>query len=132
MNYTDIDKDSDDTIIEHLILEKKGILKGHHFLPKKKKKEQKESRAWLYLLIFYIIIIPIIYLQKYNVKVDTPNFIESSATKIMHIYDFPNNSLYSFCKTTGIKESEIRELNPWIDKQASNILASSEILVPIH
>ena len=39
-------------------------------------------------------------------------------------------SLYSFCKSTGIKESEIRKLNPWINKDATNILADAEIVVP--
>ncbi len=40
-------------------------------------------------------------------------------------------SLYSFCKATGIKESEIRKLNPWINKDASNISVDAEIVVPI-
>jgi len=54
----------------------------------------------------------------------------SSDTKVMYIDDFPNNSLYSFCKTTGIKESEIRELNPWINKKATNIPPNAEIIIP--
>ena len=39
-------------------------------------------------------------------------------------------SLYSFCKSTGIKESEIRALNPWINKKATNIPPNAEIIVP--
>ena len=39
-------------------------------------------------------------------------------------------SLYSFCKATGIKESEIRKLNPWINKDATNISVNAEIVVP--
>jgi len=39
-------------------------------------------------------------------------------------------SLYSFCKTTGIKESEIRKLNPWINKKATNIPPNAEIIIP--
>lgn len=40
-------------------------------------------------------------------------------------------SLYSFCKATGIKESEIRKLNPWINKNSTNISVNAEIVVPI-
>lgn len=39
-------------------------------------------------------------------------------------------SLYSFCKATGIKESEIRALNPWINKKATNIPPNAEIIIP--
>ena len=41
-----------------------------------------------------------------------------------------HKSLYSFCKTTGIKESEIRSLNPWINKKATNIPPNAEIIIP--
>jgi len=39
-------------------------------------------------------------------------------------------SLYSFCKATSIKESEIRALNPWINKKATNIPPNAEIIIP--
>jgi len=40
-------------------------------------------------------------------------------------------SLYSFCKATGIKESKIRALNLWINKEATNIPPNAEIFFPI-
>lgn len=39
-------------------------------------------------------------------------------------------SLYSFCKSIGIKESKIRALNPWINKKATNIPPNAEIIIP--
>jgi len=48
----------------------------------------------------------------------------------VHINNFIHKSLYSFCKTTGIKESEIRKLNPWINKKATNIPPNAEIIIP--
>jgi len=40
-----------DEVLEHVILEKKGLLKGHHnhFLPKKKKKKVKKEKEPLKL-----------------------------------------------------------------------------------
>jgi len=132
MKYNNIDKDSDDTILEHLILEKTGVLKGKHLLPKKKSKKKKSS-LWLYLIVFYIVVIAIIYVQKNKIEeYSTDTHRINSTTKVMHIYEFPNNSLYSFCKSTGIKESDIRKLNPWINKKASNIPENAEIIVPIY
>jgi len=132
MTYNNIDKDSDDTILEHLILEKTGVLKGHHLLPKKKTKSKSDkSKAWIYLMVFYMIVIPIIYVQHnrvegYSVSLNTVGV----KTKIMYINEFPNASLYGYCKAKGIKESDILKLNPWINKEASNIPANAEILVP--
>jgi len=44
-----------------------------------------------------------------------------------------NNStfkfLYAFCKATGIKESEIRQLNSWINRDATNIPPNAEIII---
>jgi len=48
----------------------------------------------------------------------------------IHIYTPTHKSLYSFCKDTGIKESEIRALNPWINKKATNIPPNAEIIIP--
>jgi len=49
---------------------------------------------------------------------------------IIHINTPTYKSLYSFCKATGIKESEIRKLNPWINKKATNIPPNAEIIIP--
>jgi len=136
MSTKNIDKELDDTVIEHIILEKVGRLKGHHFLPKKKSKKAgstKGSNLWLYLMLFYIVVIAVILVQKNQLeKYGEDIHIWEATTKIMHLYDFPNNSLYSFCRVTGINESAVRELNPWINKKASNISADAEIVVPIH
>jgi len=40
-------------------------------------------------------------------------------------------SLSDYCKKSGIKENEIRALNPWINKEATNIPTDAEIVVPI-
>ena len=50
--------------------------------------------------------------------------------KKVKIYNRKYKSLYSFCKATGIKESEIRKLNPWINKKATNIPPNAEIIIP--
>jgi len=50
--------------------------------------------------------------------------------KYIHINNQTYKSLYSFCKATGIKESEIRKLNPWINKKATNIPPNAEIIIP--
>ncbi len=50
--------------------------------------------------------------------------------KRIHINNSTYKSLYSFCKSTGIKESEIRALNPWINKNATNIPPNAEIIIP--
>lgn len=62
-----------------------------------------------------------------DIKILTCN---SSDTKVMYINELPNWTIYSFCKATGIKESVIRKLNPWINKRAGNILSKSAIIVP--
>jgi len=132
MSLKNIDKELDETILEHVILEKTGVLKGHHLLPKKKSKKKKNN-LWLYLILFYSVVIAIIYIQKYKIEdYSVATLTISSTTKIMYLYEFPNNSLYSFCRETGIEESKIRALNPWINKDASNISADAEIIVPIH
>jgi len=62
--------------------------------------------------------------------------VNTNIKDIVH-YVIQNNtayitkSLYSFCKATGIKESEIRALNPWINKEATNIPTDAEIFFPI-
>ena len=132
MSLKKLDKDSDDTILEHLILEKVGVLKGHHFLPKKKSKKE-GAGLWFYFITFMIIFLAIFYLKgdkiaDYNLKFDNVD----AATKIMYLDEFPNGSLYSYCKSIGIEESVVRELNPWINKQASNISADAEIVVPLY
>jgi len=50
--------------------------------------------------------------------------------KRVFLNNHTHKSLYSFCKTTGIKESEIRALNPWINKKATNIPPNAEIIIP--
>ena len=55
----------------------------------------------------------------------------SSGTKVMRIDELPNYTIYSFCKSTGIKESDVMSLNPWINKKGTNILPDSEIFFPI-
>jgi len=50
--------------------------------------------------------------------------------RIVKINNSIYKSLYSFCKSTGIKESEIRALNPWINKKATNIPPNAEIIIP--
>jgi TPR repeat protein len=50
--------------------------------------------------------------------------------KYININNNTHKSLYSFCKSTGIKESEIRALNPWINKKATNIPPNAEIIIP--
>jgi len=40
------------------------------------------------------------------------------------------NSLYDFCKKTGYKESNIRKLNPWINKKSTNIPLNAIIKLP--
>jgi len=50
--------------------------------------------------------------------------------KRIHINNFTYKSLYSFCKATGYKEREIRALNPWINKKATNIPPNAEIIIP--
>jgi len=62
--------------------------------------------------------------------IDEFTFLFYSISKV-YIYNKRFKSLYSFCKTTGIKESEIRALNPWINKEATNIPANAEIVVPV-
>ena len=62
-----------------------------------------------------------------DIKIVTCN---SSDTEVIYINEFPNWTLYSFCKTTGIKESKIRALNPWINKEATNISSDAKIVVP--
>jgi hypothetical protein len=59
--------------------------------------------------------------------------IDFTSTNIFsnaHINTPTYKSLYSFCKSTGIKESEIRALNPWINKKATNIPPNAEIIIP--
>ena len=50
--------------------------------------------------------------------------------RILKLYNTKYESLYDFCQTTGIKESEIRALNPWINKKATNIPPNAEIIIP--
>jgi hypothetical protein len=49
--YSISDKHVVDEVLEHVILEKKGLLKGHHnhFLPKKKKEKVKKEKKPLKL-----------------------------------------------------------------------------------
>ena len=139
MSHKNFDKDTEEMVLEHAILEKVGALKGDHFLPKKKSKKKRDSIWWLYLI--FSIAIPSTYLYIHADKIEKnfnvqevevePESLESNL-KVMHLYEFPNHSLYSFCKKTGIKESEIRNLNPWINRDATNISAEAEIVVPIH
>ncbi len=51
--------------------------------------------------------------------------VVSYAISKVHINNSTYKSLYSFCKSTGIKESEIRALNPWINKKATNYIILS-------
>ena len=54
MSKSDGDKVVEE-IVEHIIMEKKGILKGHHFLPKKKsatlKSTDNVSNFWFFSLM---------------------------------------------------------------------------------
>ena len=50
--------------------------------------------------------------------------------RTLKLYNTKYKSLYDFCQTTGIKESEIRALNPWINKKATNIPPNAEIIIP--
>jgi len=56
--------------------------------------------------------------------------IRNNKFHIERINNSTYKSLYSFCKNTGCKESEIRALNPWINKKATNIPPNAEIIIP--
>jgi hypothetical protein len=57
-------------------------------------------------------------------------FFQKLSMNKVEINNKAYKSLYSFCKSTGIKESEIRALNPWINKKATNIPPNAEIIIP--
>ena len=61
---TKLDKELDEEVLEHVILEKKGVLKGNHFLPKKKPKKE-SSDFWFYTIWLTIIGAELWYLYLY-------------------------------------------------------------------
>ena len=63
---TKLNKALDEEVVEQLILEKKGILKGRHFLPKKKSKKE-GSDFWFYTIGLGIIGAELWYLYLYMI-----------------------------------------------------------------
>jgi len=47
----------------------------------------------------------------------------------VHINNKVYKSLWEFCNLTGMEEQKIRKLNPWINGDATNISANSEIVI---
>jgi len=73
MSISKLEKSLNDEVLEHLILEKTGVLKGNHFLPKKKsKKEKSKSNGWFYLIGLGVIGFELWYLYQYLI-VKFPN-----------------------------------------------------------
>jgi len=70
------------------------------------------------------------YLKNEQKKEEYTYWLDSLNYKIVKLKNSTHKSLYSFCQSTGIKESEIRALNPWINKKATNIPPNAEIIIP--
>ncbi len=73
-NYTVSTHDVEHEVLEHVILEKKGLLKGHHqhFLPKKKEKKKLSKKDIPFFLIGYTIIGFELWLLYYGLKYYSP------------------------------------------------------------
>ena len=76
-NYNLSTHDMEHEVVEHIILEKKGLLKGHHnhFLPKKKvKKERKKlsKKDIRFFLVGYAMIGVELWLLYYGLKYYSP------------------------------------------------------------
>ncbi len=76
-NYNLSTHDMEHEVAEHVILEKKGLLKGHHnhFLPKKKAKKEKKKlskKDIRFFLIGYTIIGFELWLLYYGLKYYSP------------------------------------------------------------